>query len=164
MFASLNRKIDSSCSTLGSLHQELLSGALSNYVSLGELPDYDEPDTQGYKQHQALLREIQLNGKLNPVALYRGGAVSLAIEGQYSDRPGFVSFTNTIEVAKHFSDRHYEIGARTVGLVSAVAPNTIKAICLADYDYDLPDQSETFGFQEYYEESEWLVSRESLRD
>ena len=143
-------------------HRELLYEALSNYVCLGEIPDYKVQGTQGFLQHKALLLEIETNGYLNPVPLYRGGVPSLLLESQDMNRPKFVSLTDSMKIARQFADRHYELGAKTVGSVYTLAPRSARAIRLAHYEYATPEQSESFGFQEYWEEDEWLVLRASL--
>lgn len=139
-----------------SRHQHFVQGALSNYVSLGEIPDFNEPGTQGFNQHEALLKEIKEKGIQNQVPLYRGARRSPQEESTDQARPGFLSFTTDKKVAEHFSNA-------VNGNVHVVAPGTIQGLPLSATQFNLPDQAEKHGFRQYPEENEWLVHRDSFK-
>jgi hypothetical protein len=135
------------------LNRHLL-GALSNYVSLGEIPDFNESGTQGYDQHQALLDEIKQKGKLNEKPLYRGAILHPHEEKQNTNRPRFISLTEDPDVAELFAHRKVE----NKGRVHEFPPGSVRTISVNSYQFDVPDQAETYGFKQYPWEEEHLAN------
>jgi hypothetical protein len=135
-------------------HSHFVNGALSNYVSLGEIPDHNVPGTQGHKQHHALLKEIQTKGVTNDVPLYRGASRTPKEDAADPERPGFLSFTPDKKVAKGFAKG---------GKVHVAAPGTVRGLPLNEKQFPLPDQSEEHGFTQFPEENEWLVHKDSFK-
>ena len=135
-----------------------LLGALSNYVSLGEIPDFNVKGEQGYEQHQALLNEIKEKGKLNDVPLYRGSSRSVQEDASDSSRMSFISLTPDIEVAKQFADRK-----KGNGQVHVIPKGSIRTISVNDYDFELPDQADKYGFKQYPWENEHLAHIDDLK-
>lgn len=132
-----------------------LKGALSNYVSLGEIPDHNASGTQGFRQHQAIIQEIENHGVFNTVPLYRGAARNPEDEIVDRGHVGFLSYTTDRKVAEHFV--RFNSGAKLY-----IAPvGSVKGIQVNDYDYPLPDQAEEYGFSHHDHESEWLVINEA---
>lgn len=133
------------------LSKEHLDGALSNYVTLGEIPDHNVLGTQGYWQHHALLQEIKSKGTLNLVPLYRGASRSPEEELSDPDHVGFLSYTLDRKVAEHFV--RFNSGAK----LYIAQVGSVKGIPVNDYEYPLPDQAEEYGFSYHDHENEWLV-------
>jgi hypothetical protein len=136
--------------------REHLEGALSNYVSLGEIPDFDEEGTQGHSQHNALVEEIRKRGALNTVILYRGSSFTPRQDALDPNRPAFISVTSNKKIAQHFAK------LTSLGKVHTIPVGTVKAIRVNDYSFELPDQSEGYGFEYHDYEEEWLVGRDSF--
>jgi hypothetical protein len=137
-------------------HEHFVSGALSNYVSLGEIPDHNVPGTQGHEQHQALLHELKTKGVSNDVPLYRGASRTPAEDAADSERPGFLSFTPDRKVAEHFAK------VTSGGKLHVAAPGTVRGLPLNERQFSLPDQAEKHDFKQYPEENEWLVHKDSF--
>ena len=140
-----------------SRHEHFVKGALSNYVSLGEIPDFNEPGTQGHEQHEALLRELQEKGVSNDVPLYRGASRTPQEDAADPERPGFLSFTPDKKVAEHFAK--FTSG----GKLHVAAPGTVRGLPLNTIQFHLPDQAEEHGLKQYPEENEWLVHKDSFK-
>ena len=137
--------------------KHFVKGALSNYVSIGEIPDFNVPGTQGFNQHKALLNEIKSKGVLNEVPLYRGASRTPKEDALDKKRPGFLSFTTDKKVAEHFAKFTSD------GKLHEIPVGTVRGLPLDQQQFPLPDQSDKHGFKQYPEENEWLVHKDAFK-